>query len=116
MIRGRSSRSLLRQGGRGDDHPGRAESALEAEIVHECLLHGMRFLGCAEPGNRCHTAVLDPLRRVDAGMHRFAVDDHRAGPAVAGVAALLHLEMRVIPQEGPQALPRPWFAGRSVRR
>ena len=41
----------------------------------------------------------------------FAVDEHRAGAAVAGVAALLHLEVAVVAQEGAQALAGPRVAG-----
>ena len=38
-------------------------------------------------------------------MHRLAVDQHGAGAAVAGVAALLDAEMAEFAQERAQALP-----------
>ena len=37
-------------------------------------------------------------------MHRLAIDQHGAGAAVAGVAALLDAEMAELAQEGAQAL------------
>src|SRR3954462_14760460 len=43
-------------------------------------------------------------RRDDAGMHRLAVDQHRAGAAVAGVTTFLDAEMAELAQEGAQAL------------
>ena len=42
--------------------------------------------------------------RDQAAMHRLAVDQHGAGAAVAGVAALLDAEMPEFAQEGSQAL------------
>src|SRR5438445_4304213 len=43
--------------------------------------------------------------RDQATMHRLAVDQHRAGAAVAGVATLLDAEMAEFAQERAQALP-----------
>ena len=40
-----------------------------------------------------------------AAVHRLAVDQHGAGAAIAGVAALLDAEMSELAQERAQALP-----------
>src|ERR1700704_535262 len=44
-------------------------------------------------------------RRDQATMHWFAVEQHGAGAAITGVAALLDAEMAELAQERPQALP-----------
>ncbi len=48
-------------------------------------------------------------------MHRLAVHVHRAGPAVPGVAALLHPEPAALAQVGAQALPGRGSASKVAR-
>src|SRR6476619_6699791 len=55
--------------------------------------------------NRRHGVTVGAERRDQAAMHRLAVEQHRAGAAVAGIAALLDAEMPELAQEGAQALP-----------
>ena len=50
-------------------------------------------------------AVLGAEGRDQAAMHRLAVEQHGAGAAIAGVAALLDAEPAELAQEGAQALP-----------
>jgi hypothetical protein len=64
----------------------------------------MQIVGCAETGNGCHRTSVDTLCGKDARMHRVSVDQYRAGTAVAGVAALLHLVVAVVAQERAQTL------------
>lgn len=106
---------LLGERGCRHDHPRCAEAALEALRADERLLE--RVLPAqALDGRHLGVAAGRARRRVDAAVHGYAVHVHGAGAAVAGVAALLHAEPAVLPQERPQALagPRPPGGGRSV--
>ena len=96
---------VIGQGGGGHDHAGGAEPALEAGGVDEPLLDRGQVAGQAESGHGRDLCALGPERRVDAGVHRSAVDQHGAGAAVAGVAALLDFEVLLVANEGAQALP-----------
>ena len=110
---------LVVEGGRRHHHAGRAETALEALPVQELLLHRMecgavraRSGGGAGGSQTFHGgdgAALGADRGIDAAVHRHAVHVHRAGAAVAGVAALLHAEVALLAQERPQALAGPGF-------
>src|SRR4051794_8370268 len=55
--------------------------------------------------DRGHGMTVGAERRDQAAMHRLAVEQHRAGAAIAGVAALLDAEMPELTQERAQALP-----------
>src|SRR5258705_10116925 len=55
--------------------------------------------------DRGHGMAAGAERRDQAAMHRFAVEQHGAGAAIAGVAALLDAEMAELAQERAQALP-----------
>src|SRR5258705_552146 len=54
--------------------------------------------------DRRHGVTVGAEGRDQATMHRLAVDQHGAGAAVAGVAALLDAEMAEFAQERAQAL------------
>ncbi len=95
------------QSGSGHGHARGAEAALEAEARRDRLLHRMQVVAVGQPGRRGHRAPRHPHRRDDARVHRLPVEDHAARAAVAGVAALLHLAVPVLAQEGPQRLARP---------
>ena len=96
---------LLVERGRGHDHAGRAEAALERLGVEEGLLHGMQHAVPREPFDRRDLAPGRPKCRHQAGMHGGAVEPDRAGAAIAGVAAFLDAEDAAIAQERAQALP-----------
>ena len=95
---------------RGHDHAGGAEAALEALRVEEGALHRVQFAGFAETFDGRDVAALGAERRNEATVHRLAVDEHGAGAAVAGIAALLDAEPAELAQEGAQTL-----AGRRPR-
>ena len=95
---------LLAHAGRGHDHAGGAEAALEGLCVVEGLLDGMHpALGCKtlDGGD---LAALGTEGRDQAGMERLSVDPDGAGAAIAGIAALLHAEHFEVAQEGAQTL------------
>ena len=83
----------------GDDHSGGAETALEAGGVDEPLLHRMQVLWRSEPGDRGDLGVHRPERRDETRMVRLAVDQYRAGTAIACVATLLDPELALVAQE-----------------
>src|SRR5581483_9417058 len=90
----------------GQDHAGRAEAALEALRVEERLLHRMHFAIGAKALDGRHRMPFGAKRRNETAVHRLAIEQHGAGAAIAGVAALLHAEMAEFAQEGAQALAR----------
>ncbi len=88
----------------GQDHAGGAEPALKCLRIEKRLLHRMRAaIGRKAFDGRDGMAV-GAEGRDQAAMHRLAVDQHGAGAAVAGVAALLDAEMPELAQERAQAL------------
>jgi hypothetical protein len=101
---------LVQRGGR-HDHPGGAEAALEALRVQEALLHRVQAGRRRQALDGGDLPALGAEGRIDAAVHRHAVDVHGAGAAVAGVAALLDAEAALLAQVRPQALPG---AGRLV--
>src|SRR4051812_21668454 len=94
----------LVQRGAGQDHAGGAEAALKTLRIEEGLLHRMRPAVTAEAFDRRDRAPVGAEGRDQAAMHRVAVQQHGAGAAIAGVAALLHAEMAELAQERAQAL------------
>ena len=98
---------LLVERGGGHDHAGRAEAALEGLRVEEGLLHRMQLAVRGEPLDGGDLPPRGAKGRHQAGMHRLAVEPHRAGAAIAGVAALLDAEHAALAQEGAQALAGP---------
>src|SRR4051812_4452805 len=95
----------LVQRGAGQDHAGGAEAALKALRIEEGLLHRMRAAVPTESFDRGDSAAFGAERGDQAAMHGLAVEQHGAGAAVAGIAALLHTEMAELAQERAQALP-----------
>ncbi len=91
---------------RGHDHAGGAEAALEALRVEKGALHGMQFVAAGEAFDGRYLAAFGAEGGNEAAVHRLAVERHRAGAAVAGVAAFLDAEPAELAQEGAQALPR----------
>src|SRR5690348_16644658 len=56
-------------------------------MIHERLLQRAELAVLPEPFDRPHLLAVGPHREVAAGIHRAAVEDHRAGTALTAVAA-----------------------------
>ena len=97
-------RLVERGRGRRHDHAGGAVAALEGLRVMEGLLDGMQLAVLGEAFDGGDLAAFAAEGGHQAGMERLAVEPHRAGAAVAGVAALLDAEHFQVAQEGAQAL------------
>src|SRR5208282_3097241 len=95
------------------DHASRAETALEARGLHESLLHRMQFPVLREALDSGHLVAVGAKGRDQAAMNGDAVEPHRAGAAVAGVAAFFDSEPSHLAQESSQALAGPWLFGES---
>src|SRR5438876_11362203 len=108
---GKVGKMRLVKGGRGHDHPGGTETALEALGVEKRLLHRVQLAVPGEPFNRRHLFAIGAEGRIEAAVHRGAVDQHTAGAAVTGVTPLLDSEPAEVTQEGAQALPGAWVFG-----
>ena len=79
--------------------PGRAVAALIAVVLHEGGLHRMQVVRRAQALDGGDLVALVHHRERQAGVDPPAVDDHRAGAALAVVAALLGAgEMQVLAQ------------------
>ncbi len=76
----------------GHDHAGRAKPALETLRLQEGALHRMQRAVARETFDGRDLAAVGAERRDEAAVHGLAVEQHAAGAAVAGVAALLHPE------------------------
>ena len=81
-------RVLAEQVDRRHDHAGRAEAALQRVALVERLLHRVqRAVRRGEALDRGHLAAVGLHREHRAALHAHAVEQDRAGAAVAGVAA-----------------------------
>ena len=85
--------------------PDCAEAALKSLRIQKRLLHRMDAAVRRKAFDRGHGMAVGAERRDQAAMHRLAVEQHGAGAAVAGIAALLDAEMPELAQERAQALP-----------
>src|SRR5512135_1245953 len=74
------------QGVAGEHHAGRAETALQAVLLHEPLLDRIELRVLFQPFDGHHLAAVGLHRQHRAALHRLAVEQHGAGAAVAGVA------------------------------
>ena len=75
-------------GGDRGEEAGRAEAALQPVALAERLLHRVHVRPArAEPLDRGHLVAVDRHREQQAGPHRLAVEQHRAGAADAVLAA-----------------------------
>ena len=97
-------RLVERLRGRRHHHAGGAVAALEGLGVVERLLHRMHLAVLGQALDRGDLAALAAESGHQAGMERLAVEPHRAGAAVAGIAAFLDAEHLQVAQEGAQAL------------
>ena len=89
----------------GQDHARGAEAALKPLRIQKRLLHRMGAAVRRKAFDRRDGVTVGAEGRDQAAVHRLAVDQHGAGAAVAGVAALLDAEMAEFAQERAQALP-----------
>ena len=89
------------------DLPGRAVAALIAVMLDEGGLHRVQVVGRAQPLDGGDAVALVHHRERQAGIDPPPVDDHRAGAALAVIAALLGAgEMQVLAQRVEQRGPR----------
>ena len=79
-------RHLLQQRRAGDQQAGRADAALRRAVREKGRLQG-RQRAVSQPFHRRHRRAVHRGCRRQAGADRFAVEQHGAGAAIAGVAA-----------------------------
>ena len=84
----------------GHDHARGAEPALKGLGVEERLLHRVDAAVAGEAFDGGHGMAVGAKGRDQAAMHRLAIDQHRTGAAITGVAAFLDAEMPELAQEG----------------
>lgn len=102
---------LFIEGSGSHDHAGGAEAALERLRIQEGLLHRVKLTVLRQPLDGRDCAPLGAIGRHQTTVKRRAVEPDGAGAAIALIAALLHAEPAVVPQERSQAL-----AGRRLGR
>jgi hypothetical protein len=78
---------VLQQRRGGHDHPRGAEAALQAVAVDEGLLDRVALGPLRQAFDAGDPPTLGLQRQHGAALHRLAVEQHRAGAALAGVAA-----------------------------
>ena len=101
---------LVEHRDRRADLPGRAIAALIAVMLDEGGLHRMQMLRRAQPFDGGDAVALVHHRERQAGIDPPPVDHHRAGAALAVIAALLGAgEMQVLAQRVEQRGPRVEF-------
>src|SRR6266511_3381487 len=83
----RRVRVLLQQRGAHEQHPRRAEPALQAVLLVEALLKRVQLTALGQALHRLHLAPVDLDGEVRARLDRNAVDEHGAGAAAGRVAA-----------------------------
>ncbi len=66
---------------RRGDHTGRTEAALKRVVAAEGGLQGAQCVFVAEPFHGNDTVAIDLHGQHQASSYRFAIDNHRAGPA-----------------------------------
>ena len=78
----------LHQVDRAQHHARRAEAALQAVTILERRLHRMQLaIGRGEPFDRGYLRAVRLRGEYRARLDRVAIDQHRAGAALTGVAA-----------------------------
>jgi hypothetical protein len=96
-------RDLVQHDHRRADLAGRAVAALKRVVRDEGRLHRVEVVGPAEPLDRRDRVALVHGGETQAGVNAHAVHQHRAGAAMAVVAALLGAgEMQVLAQSVEQ--------------
>ena len=96
------------EGDRRQDHPGRAEPALQPVLGPERLLHRVHRPVLREPFDGRDRGPVSLDGEPGTGLHRLVVDEHRARATLAGVATDLRAgERRHLSEEVDQQ--EPWF-------
>src|SRR5262245_11378088 len=87
-LRARRVGIRLEEPDRGHDEPGHAERALEALLVNDALLHGMkRAIGRSEAFDRDDLLSTYSVREDRARIVRHIIDEHGARSALGAIAA-----------------------------
>ena len=81
--------ALVEIGAGRHEHARRADAALGAAVLQECLLERVQATGRREALDRQDRLALDLRQRHQAAVDDLTVDQHRAGAALALAAALL---------------------------
>ncbi len=89
---------------RRHDHARRAEATLKPLRLQKGLLHGVQLAIFRQAFDCRNGAMFGPVGGKDAAMDRLAIDQHRAGAAIACVASLLHAEKSKLAQKRAEAL------------
>ena len=96
-------RVAIEQRLRGQDLPVLAEAALRHLLVDPGLLHRVQLAVLRQPFERGDLGALHRGHRPDARPHRLALDEHRAGAALAEAAAEARaLQAEVVAQDVEQ--------------
>mgnify|MGYP001196255738 CR=1 FL=1 len=77
----------LQQLPRGQDHAGRAETALEPVLLVKAVLDGVELAVWRQTFDSGYLGAVGLDRQQRARLHGATVEDHRAGAAATGVAA-----------------------------
>ena len=103
---------------RGQDHAGRAIAALQAVGFAERILDHAEFARRRRQAfDRRDLVAVGLHREHQAGAHRLAVDQHRAGAADAVLAAGMGaVEQKILAQCVEQRLARLDIGGAALRR
>src|SRR6185503_16349636 len=80
---------VSKERGRGDEHAGRAETALHAALLEERALERADLVLAGETFDGGHRSTLGLQGEVRARVHRLAVEQHHAGAALRVVASFL---------------------------
>jgi hypothetical protein len=100
---GGGRRIIVEQCGAAHDHAGRAHAALTTHLVDEPLLHRVQDAVFLQTFDGCDLAPHRVLGEREAGIDRLTVHQHRAGAALAEVAALFRAgQAQVLPQREQQ--------------
>jgi hypothetical protein len=95
--------ALLQQSDRGHDLAGRAVPALESVVLDKRGLDGVELITVRKTLNGCDFSILLHDREGETGIDAPPVDQHRAGPALAAVAAFLGSgQTQVLPERVEQ--------------
>ena len=80
---------MVEQGFCRQHHAGRAETALQAADIHECLLYGMKRLAFSQTLNSRYLFAACFYGQHKTCVYRLTFDEHRAGPTLSLAAAFL---------------------------
>ena len=94
----------------GKDHAGRAEAALDRDLVDKGFLQCIQFAAGGKPFNRRDMTALELDRKDQAGVHRLVIEKNGAGTALPLGAALLGAgQKKILPQNVQKAAVRGSF-------